>query len=125
MESGFFDYSGDSQEYHAHSWDSVDDPVRYREDEICTDKTPNYRYSPANPEKPSRDIPALMELIQSSEDVSDLPELVGDARELRAHTNCCHESNPKDRHSTWRETPEVRREESDEEKDEDFEFWRH
>lgn len=66
-----------------------------------------------------------MEEIESSEDITDLSELVCDTRKLRTHTERSHESNSEDRDSSWRKTPEIRREQSNEEKDENFKLWRH
>ncbi len=114
-----------SQENHTDSWDSIYEPIRYREDEICAKKTSNNRYNSTNPEKSSWNISAFIKKNKSSKYISDFPELVCDTCHLWTHTEKCQKSNSENRNSSWRKTPKVCREESDTKDDKNFKFFGH
>jgi hypothetical protein len=78
----FFYYCCDRECNHTHSGNKIDNPIRKRKDKIRTKKTSDNRDHSTNPEKPRGDIPALMELIEPSEDISDFPEFISDTRQL-------------------------------------------
>ncbi len=125
MKSYFLDKCSDREKYHTQCRDSIDECIRKWEYEICTQETSCDWYYRTRPEKSRGDIPTFMELIESPEDVPDLPELIGDTRHLRTHPDCGHQSDSEDRNSSRWKTPEIRWDESDKKKDENFEFFRH
>lgn len=66
-----------------------------------------------------------MELIESSEDISDFPEFISDTRHLWWETDGSEEPHSENGNSSWRKTPEISGEKSDSKDDDEFEFFGH
>ncbi len=66
-----------------------------------------------------------MKLIESTEDIADLPELIGDTRHLWTHTDEGHKSDSEDRDSSRWKAPQICWDESNNKKDEYFQFFGH
>lgn len=73
----------DRESDHSDSGDTIDDIVRYREDEIRSEKTPSDRDDRTSDDEFFGYMPIFIEQVESSEDISDLSELECDTRKLR------------------------------------------
>lgn len=93
MNSYFFYDRSDREEYHTHRRDSIDQRIWEGEYKIRTQEASHNRNYRTNPEKSHRDISTFMELIETSEDITDLPELISDTRHLWTQPHEGHESN--------------------------------
>lgn len=123
--SCFFIIRDDRQSDHRDSRDTIDDIVRYREDEIRSEEASSDRDDRASNDEFFGYMPIFIEQVESSEDISDLSELEGDTGKLRRKSEYCEKSDWEDRNSSWWKTPEICRKQSDNEDDENFEFFEH
>ena len=115
----------DRQSDHRDSRDAIDDIVRYREDQIRSEKTSSDRDDRASDDEFLGYMSIFIEQVESSEDISDLSEFESDTGKLRGKSKYREKPDWEDRNSSWWKTPEIRREESDNEDDEYFDFFGH
>lgn len=115
----------DSEYEHAEPTTKIYDRIWERDDEIWSEEAPRHQSDPSSEDEITRDVSTFVEMIESTEGISDLPELECDPRHLWWYSHHYHESDTECRDSSWRKTPEIRREDSDKKDEYYFDFFGH